>query len=142
LLTPIAFLCSHCNLLSKEKWDASGANDVIARAGASLPQGTTEYLTVTSQQLFNREKLRSVTVCFGIGEERPFYFEKAPSLLLIRVQHNLGFFFMNYMILTATLFCLTLLITPSAIMGIALLGALWVYVIRSTQNGPMLVYGK
>jgi PRA1 family protein len=132
----------HRNILSKEKWDASGANDVIARAGASLPQGTTEYLTVTSQQLFNREKLRSVAVCFGIGEERPFYIEKAPSLLLTRVQHNLVFFFMNYMILTAALFCLTIFIHPITLVGIGLLGALWVYMIRSTQNGPMLVYGK
>lgn len=140
ILLFFGFLLPHTN--SKEKWDASGANEAFARASASLPEGTKDYLSQTSSQMFNRQKLRSISVFFGIGEERPFYVEKAPSLLMTRVQHNLSFFYLNYMAVTAMLFCLTLLISPSAIIGIGLLGGLWFYVIRSTQSGSMNIYGK
>jgi hypothetical protein len=129
-------------LCSKEKWDASGANDAMARMTATIPQGSRDYLTATSSQLFNRQKLRGVTVCFGIGEERPYYIEKSPALLIARVKHNCQFFFLNYMMLTSIIFCLTLLISPSAIIGIVILAALWMYVIRQTQDGSMQVYGK
>jgi hypothetical protein len=109
---------------------------------ASVPQGTKDYFSTTTGQLFNRDRLRGVTLCFGIGEERPFYVEKVPSLLMARLKHNFSFFYLNYMIVTALLFCMTLLVSPSAIIGIGLLGALWVYVIRQTQNGSLVIFGK
>lgn len=112
------------------------------RISASVPQGTKDYFVSATGQVFNKQKLRSVSVCFGIGEERAFYVEKAPALLVARVKHNLTFFYLNYMMLTAALFCLTLVISPTAVIGIGLLGALWLYVIRQTQNGAMLIYGK
>jgi hypothetical protein len=114
----------------------------MSRVTASIPQGTQDYLSTTSQQLFNRQKLRSVTICFGIGEERPFYIEKAPSLIAARLKHNTQFFFLNYMVLTALLFCLTMLTSPLTLMGLGLLAALWMLVIRQTQSGSMVVYGK
>lgn len=126
---------------AKEKWDSSGANEAMSRMTASIPQGTQEYLSITSQQLFNRQKLRTIGVLFGIGEERPFYVEKVPTLLLARVKHNLQYFYLNYMILTGLLFCLTLLISPSAIIGIGLLAALWVYVVRQTSEGGVRIKG-
>jgi hypothetical protein len=89
----------------------------------------------------NRENLKGVTVYFGIGEERPFYIEKVPSLLMERIRLNLSLFYLNYMLLTAVLFVLTLLISPSAIIGIGLLGLAWMYVIKSTQSGSMPIYG-
>jgi hypothetical protein len=89
----------------------------------------------------NRENLKGVTVYFGIGEERPFYVEKVPSLLMERIRLNLSLFYLNYMLLTAVLFVLTLLISPSAIIGIGLLGLAWMYVIKSTQSGSMPIYG-
>lgn len=109
---------------------------------AQVPEGTKQYFSATTGQLFNRQRVRSVSVCFGIGEERPFYVEKAPALLMARVKHNLSFFFMNYLMLTGLLFCLTLLVSPSAIIGIGLLGALWVYVIRQTQAGTLMLLGR
>mmetsp|Transcript_56039 Transcript_56039/g.135644 ORF Transcript_56039/g.135644 Transcript_56039/m.135644 type:complete len:235 (+) Transcript_56039:178-882(+) len=124
---------------AKEKWDSSGATEAMTNLSASIPQGTKDYFSQTTGQLFSREKLRSVTVYFGIGEERSFYVEKSPTLLAARVKHNLQFFYLNYMALTAVLFCLTLLISPSAIIGIGLLGLLWLYVIRSTSSGSMQV---
>lgn len=126
---------------AKEKWDSSGASEAMSRVTASIPLGTQEYLSSTSQQLFNRQKLRSISVVFGIGEERPFYIEKAPSLLVARLKHNFQFFFLNYMVLTALLFCLTMLTSPLALMGLGLLAALWMYVIRQTQSGSMVLYG-
>jgi hypothetical protein len=126
---------------AKEKWDQSGANDAMARMSASLPQGTKEYISLTSSQLFNRQHLRSMTVYFGVGEEKPFYLERNPALLLARVKHNVSFFYLNYLMFTAVLFCLTLLISPSAIIGIGLLGLAWTYVIRQTQNGSLRIGG-
>jgi hypothetical protein len=89
--------------------------------------------------MFNREHLRSIGVYFGIGEERPFYVERTPSLLVSRLRHNVTFFYLNYMLLTAILFCLTLLISPSAIIGIGLLGLAWVWVIRASQSGSLQI---
>ncbi len=134
-----SYLCDNC---SKEKWDASGASEAMSRVTASIPQGTQDYLSSTSQQLLNRQKLRTLTILFGIGEERPFYIEKAPSLLMARLKHNFQFFFLNYIVLTGLLFCLTMLTSPLALIGIGCLAALWMYVVRQTQAGSMTVYGK
>lgn len=110
---------------------------MISNMSSRIPQETKDSLT----GLFNREHLRSVSVYFGIGEERPFYLEKVPSLIMERIRHNIAFFYLNYMLLTAVLFILTLLISPSAIIGIGLLGLAWMYVIRSTQAGSIRLYG-
>ena len=117
----------------------SGASRAVSDVYAQVPQGTKDYFTSASQQMFNRQHLRSVGVVFGIGEERPFYVEKAPALLMERVRHNFSFFYLNYMALTAVMFTLTLLISPSAIIGIGLLGFAWMYMIRSATNGHIKI---
>jgi len=126
---------------AKEKWDASGASQHLSNLSAQIPQGTKDYFSTASAQLFNRDHLRSVGVCFGIGEEKPFYVEKAPALILERARHNLSFFYLNYLCLTALLFVMTLIVSPSAIVGIALLGCAWLYIARASQNGVLRVYG-
>ena len=65
--------------------------------------------------------------------------EKNPSLLIARIKHNIQFFYLNYLLLSALFFVLTLFVTPSAIIGIALLGAAWAYIIRATQNGSLKI---
>ena len=127
---------------SKEKWDQSGANDAMARMSANIPQGTKEYISLTGSQLFNRQQLRGVSVYFGVGEEKPFYLEKSPALLLARLKHNASFFYLNYFMVTAILFCLTLLITPSAIIGIGILALAWTYVIRQSSTGSLKLGSK
>ncbi|OEU08945.1 hypothetical protein FRACYDRAFT_229041 [Fragilariopsis cylindrus CCMP1102] len=124
---------------AKEKWDSSGANDAVSKFSASIPDSTKNYISETTGQLFSRERLRTVSVCFGIGEERAFYVEKNPSLLIARIKHNIQFFYLNYLLLSALFFVLTLFVTPSAIIGIALLGAAWAYIIRATQNGSLKI---
>jgi hypothetical protein len=122
---------------SKEKWDSSGANDAIGRVTASIPAGTKEYLSLTGSQIFNRQHLRSPTIFFGIGEERAFYLEKSPALLLARLKHNATFFYLNYFVITCILFCLTMITSPSAIIGIGILALAWMYVIRITSSGKI-----
>jgi hypothetical protein len=123
---------------SKEKWNASGANEAVGRVSAKIPESTKNYVGT----LFSREQLRSVTVYFGIGEERPFYVEKTPSLLVERLRHNFTFFYLNYMLLTAVFFCLTLFISPTAIIGMAILAAGWMWVIKMSSSGSLNLAGR
>jgi len=107
----------------------------------SIPQSTKEYIAQARSKFFSRDKLRSIAVFFGFGEEKPFYLETTPSLVVVRIQHNMTFFYLNYFVITAVLFILTLLISPGAIIGIGLLGLAWVGVIRATQEGSCTVKG-
>jgi hypothetical protein len=119
---------------SKETWDSSKGQEVLNSVSSSIPQGTKDYLTQTQRRLFNPQYLRTPTVYFGLGEEKAFFIEKNPSLLLDRMKHNFQFFYMNYSLITVILFVLTVLISPRAIVGIGLLGLAWAYVIKATQN--------
>ena len=121
----------------KEKWDASGANEAVGRVSASIPESTKTYVG----SIFNRQHLRSISVCFGIGEERAFYVEKNPALLVERLRHNITFFYLNYLLLTAVLFILTTLLSPTTILGGALLGMAWLWFIRATASGTLSVGG-
>jgi hypothetical protein len=114
---------------------------MLSNVSSKIPQETKDYISQAQKELFNREHLRSISVFFGIGEERPFYVEKVPSLLMERLRHNVAFFYLNYMLLTAVLFVLTLLISPSAIIGIGLLALAWMYVIKTSNAGAMQIYG-
>mmetsp|Transcript_49935 Transcript_49935/g.150189 ORF Transcript_49935/g.150189 Transcript_49935/m.150189 type:complete len:238 (-) Transcript_49935:443-1156(-) len=125
----------------KDKWDAAGGQEVISNVSGAIPQNTKDMLSQTTSKLFNRQALRSPTVFFGIGEERPFYLEKSPPLVAERIKHNISFFYLNYMILTAVLFFLTVIVSPSALIGMALLGAGWMSVIKATQEGHMEIKG-
>lgn len=126
---------------AKESFNKSGGSEMLASVSSSIPQGTKDYFSKAKSKIFNREQLRSVSVFFGIGEEKAFYVEKTPSLVVSRVNHNISFFFMNYILLTSTLFILTLIVSPGAIIGIGLLSACWIAVIRATSEGSAQVYG-
>eukprot|EP00567_Pseudictyota_dubia_P018140 CAMPEP_0197439204 /NCGR_PEP_ID=MMETSP1175-20131217/6004_1 /TAXON_ID=1003142 /ORGANISM="Triceratium dubium, Strain CCMP147" /LENGTH=236 /DNA_ID=CAMNT_0042969075 /DNA_START=95 /DNA_END=805 /DNA_ORIENTATION=+ len=125
----------------KEKWDSAGGQDVMSNVSGAIPQNTKDMLSKTTSKLFNRQAFRSPTVFFGFGEERPFYLEKNPPLLVERIKHNFSFFYLNYMVMTAVLFVLTVIVSPSALIGMALLGAGWMSVIKATQDGHMEVKG-
>jgi len=132
-------LCTHIFIPnSQEKWNSSGANEAVGKFSQNIPDSTKQYIG----SVFKRDHIRSITVYFGIGEDRPFYFEKTPSLLLERLRHNVTFFYLNYLLLTGVLFCLTLLISPSAIIGMGLLALAWMWVIRASQSGSLSISGK
>jgi PRA1 family protein len=123
-------------LYSKEKWDSSGASAAMGRVSASIPESTKSYVGT----LLQRQHLRSVSVFFGIGEERPFYVEKtAMSLVVARLKHNTTFFYLNYLLLTFVLFCLTMITSPIPLIGMGLLAGVWMYVIRASQETGTLV---
>jgi len=125
----------------KDTFNKNGGNEMFSNVSASIPQGTKDYISTAKSKFLNRDNLRSVTVFFGAGEETPFFLEKNPTLMVERLRHNLAFFYLNYMLLTGVLFCLTLLISPKAIIGMALLAVAWTFVIRATQDGSCQVYG-
>eukprot|EP01082_Thalassiosira_pseudonana_P013184 g12483.t1 g12483 contig6:2005434-2006590(-) len=125
----------------KNAWDSSGGSEVLSSVHSNIPQGTKDYLADAKNKIFNRQHLRSPAVFFGIGEEKPFYLERIPSLVTERLRHNVAFFYLNYILLTAVLFGLTLLISPSAIIGLGLLGFAWMAVIKATSEGSMQVKG-
>ncbi len=130
----------HCACIdSKESFNKSGGSEVLSTVSASIPQGTKDMFSQAKSKFFSREQLRSISVFFGIGEEKPFYVEKVPSLVAERIRHNFTFFYLNYTLLTAVLFCLTLVISPGAIIGIGLLGFAWLALIRSTAEGSLKV---
>uniref|UniRef100_A0A7S3V4K1 PRA1 family protein n=1 Tax=Chaetoceros debilis TaxID=122233 RepID=A0A7S3V4K1_9STRA len=139
----VGALAAVTNMVSnaKESFNKSGGQEVLASVTNSIPQGTKDYITQAKSKFFNREHLRPVSVFFGIGEENAFYIEKTPSLVISRINHNVAFFYMNYILLTTVLFLLTLVISPSAIIGIGFLGIAWMSVIRATSEGSVQVYG-
>lgn len=124
---------------AKDAFTKHGGNEAIASVSGAIPQGTKDYFTQARSKFFNRDHIRSISVFFGVGEEKPFYLEKTPSLLISRVQHNVSFFYMNYSLLTAVMFCLTLIISPGAIIGIGLLGVAWLSIIRATASGSLQI---
>ena len=114
---------------------------MLANVQNNIPQGTKDYIADAKNKIFNRQHLRSPTVFFGMGEEKPFYLERVPSLVTERLRHNLSFFYLNYILITAVLFCLTMITSPSAIIGIGLLAFAWMAVIRATSEGSVQVKG-
>lgn len=126
-------------MFRKETFNKSGGQEVLNSVSASIPQGTKDYIQNAKSRIFNRDQLRSISVFFGIGDEKAFYLEKNPALIMSRVKHNLSFFYMNYILLAAILFMLTLVISPGAIIGIGLLGLAWVSVLRAVADGSCTV---
>jgi hypothetical protein len=102
---------------------------------SSIPDSTKQYVS----GIFRREHLRGLAVMFGIGEERPFYVEKNPALLLERLRHNVTFFYLNYFCLTAVLFLVQTLLSPTTLVGAGLLGLAWMSMIRASASGSLLV---
>lgn len=117
----------------------SGGSEIAANISNHIPTATKEYLHEAREKMFNRDQLRSPTIFFGIGEEKPFYVERVPSLVIERLQHNFSFFYLNYLLLSAILFALTLLTSPGALIGVGLLAVAWLSVIRATKDGSCQV---
>lgn len=125
----------------KEKVQSVGGNEFVSKVTSSIPQGTRELILEAKTKFFKLDYLRSLKTFLGVGEEKPFYLEFSLSLIIPRVTHNLKFFYMNYMLITGTLFFLTLLISPSAIIVIGLLALTWITVIKSTIEGSYTIKG-
>ena len=117
------------------------ASELVSSVTSSIPQGTKDVLSEASARFFNPAYIRSPKVFFGIGEERPFFVEKQASLLASRVKHNFAYFYLNYAILTAILFFLTLIVSPTSIIEVGLLALAWGSVIKATSSGSFTIRG-
>jgi hypothetical protein len=126
---------------AQSRWEGSKGPEMLSGVTAHIPQGTKDYVLDTQKRLFNPQYLRSPSVYFGFGEQKAFFIEKNPALLYDRIKHNLMFFYLNYVLITVVLFFLTLLISPSAIIGMGLLGLAWVSVMKATQSGSLTLRG-
>eukprot|EP00540_Astrosyne_radiata_P010887 CAMPEP_0116837098 /NCGR_PEP_ID=MMETSP0418-20121206/8465_1 /TAXON_ID=1158023 /ORGANISM="Astrosyne radiata, Strain 13vi08-1A" /LENGTH=218 /DNA_ID=CAMNT_0004466945 /DNA_START=6 /DNA_END=662 /DNA_ORIENTATION=- len=109
----------------KEKWNTNVDKD------------TRDYIDNARQQFFNKENLRSFSVFFGIGEENAWSLECcSPAVLLGRLQHNLKFFYLNYMIVFAILFVSTVVTSFKTLIGVIVLAVVWFIVnIAIPQDG-------
>jgi len=52
------------------------------------------------------------------------------------------FFYLNYCILTMCLFCLTIILSPTTIVGMGILGLVWMWFIRASSSGTVVVGSK
>ena len=121
-----------------QKWSASSGPQITSNISASLPDSFRARVSTASNRFFDPTNFRSPKIYLGVGEERAFYVETNPSLLLSRVKHNLSFFYLNYALITVILFALTLMISPSSLISIAVLALMWVYSMKITENGYLL----
>mmetsp|Transcript_196 Transcript_196/g.257 ORF Transcript_196/g.257 Transcript_196/m.257 type:complete len:210 (-) Transcript_196:126-755(-) len=115
---------------------ASKANEVMNNVSAAIPQGTKDYVNSAKEKLLDSDKLRSFSQFFGIGEEKAFSF--ACASLFSRLKHNLFFFYLNYILLTALIFVITLLaamLNPTTLLTLVCLAVGWFAVIRFTAEG-------
>mmetsp|Transcript_41322 Transcript_41322/g.96884 ORF Transcript_41322/g.96884 Transcript_41322/m.96884 type:complete len:179 (-) Transcript_41322:401-937(-) len=127
---------------AKEKWNSSGAAQYVKAATDNLPEGTRDVIGNVQRSIFRRENLRSFSVYTGFGEERPFYFERSPDLLIDRIRHNLTYFFLNYGVLTVFLFILSVITNPATLIKLAIIALMWVYVVKMTESGSIVIAGE
>jgi hypothetical protein len=99
-------------------------------------------LTNTAQQMFSRDKLRSISVFFGMGQETQAYSCLLSPAMLDRVRQNFSFFYLNYMVLTAALFFLPVVFSFTAWVVIGALAAAWIGMINSVTDERMLKVGS
>ena len=116
----------------------------MSTVSSVISQDTKDYLYNAKQQVFDNDKLRSISVFFGIGEANAFSFVWNPPTILERGRHNILFFYLNYILLYAIIFvvaALALLISPVALIIIGCLVFSWLAVIHITRDGQFQVIG-
>jgi len=120
-----------------DNFHKSGGSDFVSNISATMTQETRDYISETRKShIFNYDQLRSLMVFFGMGEERPFYFES--SLIFQRVPYNLSFFYFNYILMTVILFAFTVMVNPFVLLSIAGLGFVWLRLLVATKDGARI----
>lgn len=87
--------------------------------------GMNEEMSARAQQLLSRENLRGVGDFFG-----GFSVVMAPPQLMERARHNVRYYYLNYIVLTAVIFCAALVVHPLKLIGLGVIAAMWVAVAR------------
>lgn len=89
-------------------------------------------------RIFSRENLRGVGEFLGTGEQQAFSLLLNPTALLDRIRCNCTYFYLNYVGMTALLFVLNVFFSPSAWIGMLLLGVMWVAVVNNVKDENQL----
>ncbi|CAB9523377.1 expressed unknown protein [Seminavis robusta] len=92
--------------------------------------------------IFSRENLRSPAVVLGSGEDQAFSLVLSPPSLLERIRHNIGFYYLNYLFLTAAIFLLNVFFSPGSWMAMLFLAVLWVGMVNTITDERLLKIGS
>lgn len=125
-------------------YNRNQANQAMTQVSAAIPQEAKNYMKTAKEKILDSDKLRSFSVFFGIGEDGAYSIALNPTVLCPRLKHNILFFYLNYILLAAVVFAITLLATmlnPMTLVILAVLAAAWFVVIRSTSEGSVKIIG-
>ena len=114
------------------------ASDVMGTVSSSIPQEAKDFMQKTKEKVFDSDKLRSFSVFFGFGDTGPYSLIANPSKLCPRTKDNIVFFYLNYIVLTAFIFALSLLaflMSPKTMIILALIAVAWFIVLKATEDG-------
>ncbi|GMH65597.1 hypothetical protein TrVE_jg9485 [Triparma verrucosa] len=125
----------------QSKWASSSGPTHVSKITSSLPDSVKSRASTLTSTYFNMRYFRSPKVYLGMGEDKPFYVETNVGLNVDRVKHNLTYFYLNYIFLTFLLFALTLMISPSSLISIAILAFAWFYVLKVTADDGYSIGG-
>eukprot|EP00522_Entomoneis_paludosa_P011372 CAMPEP_0172448812 /NCGR_PEP_ID=MMETSP1065-20121228/7748_1 /TAXON_ID=265537 /ORGANISM="Amphiprora paludosa, Strain CCMP125" /LENGTH=225 /DNA_ID=CAMNT_0013200401 /DNA_START=17 /DNA_END=694 /DNA_ORIENTATION=- len=130
---------------------AQQAKQAMGQVNDAIPDQAKSALQSAKERIFDSDQLRSLTVFCGFGEGgSAFSVALNPTVLCPRLKNNLVFFYLNYILVTAIVFCIVLLATmlnPVSLIFLVALAFGWFVVLRatadgSTQVGPLTITRK
>ena len=110
----------------------------------SIPQETKDFMRSAKEKILDSDKLRSFSAFFGMGQPKPYSLVCNPAILCGRLKDNILYFYLNYFLMAAVIFAITLfatLITPGTIIMLAVLAVVWFLGMRATSEGPLQLLG-
>lgn len=122
------------NIMNKEGQNIN-LEEGLAKVQGAIPQETKDYLIEAQGRILNPKYIRPPKEFFGIGEERPYFFEKEKALVYERAGKNLRYFYLNYGLLATLFFCFSLVFGSGVIVHAVALAAAWFIVIKATEKG-------
>ena len=125
------------------------ANKAMNAVSGAIPDEAKSYMRQAKEKILDSDKLRSFSDFFGFREQGAFNVALNPAVLCPRIKDNIVFFYLNYILLAAVIFLITLLATminPQTIVMFICLAAAWFVVMRATAEdkkfGPITITRK
>lgn len=125
------------------------ANKAMNAVSGAIPDEAKSYMRQAKEKILDSDKLRSFSDFFGFGEQGAFNVVLNPTVLCPRIKDNIVFFYLNYILLAAVIFLITLLATminPSTIAMFICLAVAWFIVMKATAEdkkfGPITITRK
>lgn len=117
---------------------AEKAKQTMNQVSGAMPAEAKSAIQSAKEHIWDSDELRSLSMFFGIGESNTFSIAINPTILCPRLKNNLFFFYLNYILLTAIVFCVILLATvlnPTSLIMLGALGLGWFVVLQATSEG-------